>query len=102
MVDFVSPSQEREREPVVQDGLAREGNLDILMSWGRTLTHRYLDMSDWVPLGCYIGALDGFICHSGTSIFQTGCSLSAILVPLVDLGTRNIDIFVSLGQVECS
>ena len=43
------------------DGLAREGNLTILMSWGMTSTYWYVDMSAWVPLGYYIGALGGFI-----------------------------------------
>ena len=65
MVDFVPPSRKGENQPLVPDGLAREGNLDILISWGRTLTYWYVAMSDWVPLGCYIGALGGFIGDSG-------------------------------------
>ena len=50
---------------MIREGLARERNLDILMPWVRTLTYWYVDMSDWVPLGCYIGALGGFIGESG-------------------------------------
>ena len=33
MVDFMAPSQRLENQPVGADGLAREGNLDILASW---------------------------------------------------------------------
>ena len=41
MVDFRIPSQTREYQPVGPDGLAREGNLDILMAWGRIVTYWY-------------------------------------------------------------
>ena len=41
MVDFGVCLQGGENQPAVQDGLAREGNLDILMAWGRIVTYWY-------------------------------------------------------------
>ena len=35
MVEFGYPRQARGNQPVRPDGLAREGNLDILMAWGQ-------------------------------------------------------------------
>ena len=46
MVDFKGGCQKWWDLPVRPDGLAREGNLDILMSWGRIVTYWYVDMSD--------------------------------------------------------
>ena len=76
MVDYGCSRQTRETHFAALLGLACEGNLDIFMSWGRTLTYWYLDISTWMPLGCHIGVLGGFI---------------------DDLGYQNVDILMSLA-----
>ena len=45
MVDFSGRCRTGGNQPVGREGLAREGNLDILMPWGMPLTYSWIDIA---------------------------------------------------------